>query len=234
MKDENTIVKDTELFLDERGMNLSQLVITLGKHNSTVLQLDDEHHQAYCKIYTKIEKKNYKDKDKGKLLEELTYILFHNGYPGLLECRRNCRTSTNEIDLLINWTEEARMAGINNAFSCLGDIFLCECKNYEGKVDVTYVGKFCYLLRVCNSTVGIMIAWEGITARGSWSDAKGLIKKNVLKDEKYIIVIDKQDLKRIYERKTNIFSIIYDKYISLKNEIDYDKYIVKHEAEDLL
>lgn len=126
------------------------------------------------------------------------------------------------------------MAGINNAFSCLGDIFLCECKNYEGKVDVTYVGKFCYLLRTCNSTVGIMIVWEGITARGAWSDAKGLIKKNVLKDEKYIIVIDKEDLKRIYERKTNIFSIIYNKYIALKNEIDYDKYIVKHEAEDLL
>lgn len=50
MKDENEIVKDTEVFLDERGMNLSQLVITLGKHNSTVLQLDDEHYQAYCRI----------------------------------------------------------------------------------------------------------------------------------------------------------------------------------------
>lgn len=234
MKGEKEIIKDTEAFLDGIGMNLSQLVMTLGRHNSSVLQLDDDHYQNFCEIYTKIDKKDYSEKDKGQLLEELTFILFHNSYPGVLECRRNCRTSTNEIDLLINWTEEARMAGINNAFSCLGDTFLCECKNYKGKVDVTYVGKFCYLLRVCDSTVGIMIAWEGVTARGEWSDSKGLIKKNVLKDGKYIIVIEKQDLKRIYERKTSIFSIIYDKYVSLKNEIDYDKYVVKHEAEDLL
>lgn len=234
MKDEKKIVEDTELFLSKRGLNLSELLITLGKHNSSVLQLDDEHYEKFSDIYTKIDRKDFCDKDKGKLLEELTYILFHDGYPGVLECRKNCRTSTNEIDLLISWTEKARMAGINNAFQCLGDAFLCECKNYEGKVDVTYVGKFCYLLRVSDSTVGIMVAWEGVTARGAWSDSKGLIKKNVLKDTKYIIVIEKKDLKRIFEKKTNIFSIIYDKYIALKNEIDYDKYIVKHEAEDLL
>ena len=79
---------------------------------------------------------------------------------------------------------------------------------------------------------GIMLSWEGITSRGACSDSKGLIKKIALKDNIYIIVIDKTDLKEIYEKRNNVFSIVFDKYILLKNEIDYSKYIKKHECEE--
>lgn len=36
------IVEDTELFLQERGLTISELLLILGKFNSRVLQMDDE------------------------------------------------------------------------------------------------------------------------------------------------------------------------------------------------
>lgn len=126
------------------------------------------------------------------------------------------------------------MSGIDDAFPFFGDFFLCECKNYDGNVNVTYVGKFCYLMNVTGTKLGIMIAWDGITARGPWSDSRGLIKKFALKEDKYVIVIDKDDLSRIYKKEASIFSIINDKYLALKCEIDFSKYILKHEAESQL
>lgn len=65
-----------------------------------------------------------------------------------------------------------------------------------------------------------------------WSDSQGFIKKIALSDKKYIIVLDKYDLKKIYNKQESVFSLVYDKYTALKNEIDYSKYILKHEAED--
>uniref|UniRef100_UPI0006CF4CE0 restriction endonuclease n=1 Tax=Clostridium sp. NkU-1 TaxID=1095009 RepID=UPI0006CF4CE0 len=117
-------------------------------------------------------------------------------------------------------------------FLALVSLFLCECKNYAGKVNVTYVGKFYSLLKTSNCKMGILVAWEGVTRRGTWSDSLGLIKKIALKDDTYIIVIDKNDFDRIIAKETHIFEIIYSKYIAMKNEIDYSNYISKHENED--
>lgn len=36
------IVEDTELFLQERGLTISELLLILGKYNSRVLQMDDK------------------------------------------------------------------------------------------------------------------------------------------------------------------------------------------------
>ncbi len=79
-----------------------------------------------------------------------------------------------------------------------------------------------------------MVSWDGVSGRTKWNDSKGLIKKIALHESKYIIVIDKNDLKQICDRKKNLFSLIYDKYVALKEEIDYETYIVKHEAEDCM
>ena len=164
----------------------------------------------------------------------MTSILFEKSVENLFDVYRNCRTSTNEIDLLIRWTENARLSGINNAFPCFGESFLAECKNYDGSVSVTFVGKFCSLMSVANTNFGIMVSWDGVSGRTKWNDSKGLIKKIALHESKYIIVIDKNDLKQICDRKKNLFSLIYDKYVALKEEIDYETYIVKHEAEDCM
>lgn len=231
MANELEIEKKSEEFLKDIGMTLSEWLLTMGKYNSHILQLDDASYKKFAELYEKMINKDFKQCDKGKLLEDLSALLLYQGYQDIFECRRNLRTSSNEIDLHLCWTEAARMAGIDRAFSFLGESFLCECKNYKKSVDVTYVGKFFSLLHVARCKIGIMIAWNGIAGRSKWSDASGLIRKIALRDNTYIIPIEKNDFKAIYEKKSNIFSIIRDKYIALQNEIDYSVYVQSHELE---
>lgn len=231
MASEERVVEQVEDLLNEVGYTLSDLINRMGNKNSKLLMLDDTSYQKYVQLYDSIVDGKLTKGEKGKKLEELTSLLFQNSVSCLFDVYRNCRTSTNEMDLLVRWTDNARLSNINSAFPCFGDSFLCECKNYDGKVNVTYVGKFCYLMNVTNTSLGIMIAWEGITSRSKWSDSSGLIKKYALKENRYVVVLTKEDFQRIYKKEANIFSIINDKYLALKNEIDYEKYILKHEAE---
>ena len=231
MEAEERVVGQVEDLLNEVGYTLADLINRIGNKNSKLLMLDDISYQKYVQLYDLIVSGKLTKGEKGKKLEEITSLLFQNSVSGLLDVYRNCRTSTNEMDLLVRWTDNARLSNINYAFPCFGDSFLCECKNYDGKVNVTYVGKFCYLMNVTDTSLGIMVAWEGITSRSKWSDSSGLIKKYALKENRYIVVLTRDDFERIYKKEANIFSIVNDKYLALKNEIDYDKYILKHEAE---
>lgn len=234
---DNTIGAKFEDFLSEEGLTFPQLIQQLGASKSQLLNLDEESHARFVELYDQI----VEDKDgtsdagkrkRGQLLEELSSLVFEKSYGQLLKVRQNNRTGTNEIDVLLEWTESARINGLNGAFPCFGDTFLCECKNYDGKVNVTYVGKFFSLLTVTNTNLGIMIAWDGITNRSAWSDALGLVKKFALGKQIYIVPIDKDDLKQIYDKKTNIFTLVHEKYLAIKDDIDYEKYIKPHESEE--
>ena len=170
-------------------------------------------------------------KEKGNKLEDLAKVLFVNSFPNIFEVKCNRRTSTNEIDLIINWTPQANSIGINNEFNGFGNTFLCECKNYDGKVDVTYIGKFFSLLCCSDTKLGIMVAWQGVTGKG-WSAGSGLIKKIALSEKRYIIVITQSDLYDIYQKKINLFELLKYKFRALKQDISYEKYITKHELAD--
>lgn len=207
-------------------------MISLSRYKSTLLMMNDEDIKEFKKLYHCIENGKLSRESKGKTLEELSNLLFQNSVSNFFDVFKNCRTSTNEIDLLIRWSEEARISGIPTAFPCFGESFLCECKNYNGAVGVTYVGKFSSLMTVTNTSFGIMVSWEGVTGRNKWSDSLGLIKKIALREKRYIVVLDKDDLKKICDKKESLFSLVYDKYTALKNEIDYSKYIKKHAAEE--
>ncbi len=226
--------KDAEQLLHQSGYTLTELMMASSRYNSSLLMVSDEDNEKCKALYNEIKKGGLTRRQKGQKLEELTSILFEKSVESLFDVYRNCRTSTNEIDLLIRWTENARLSGINHAFPCFGESFLVECKNYDAPVKVTFVGKFSSLMSVTNTNFGIMVSWDGVSGRTKWNDSKGLIKKIVLHESKYIIVIDKKDLKQINDRKKNLFSLIYDKYVALKAEIDYETYIVKHEAEDCM
>jgi hypothetical protein len=232
--DEIKAVKKAELLCEDIGMTPFELIALLGKHNSKVMQLKDDSYQKFADIFYQLDNNIYDQNSKGDLLEKLTYVLFNEGFSNLLDCTKNCRTSTNEIDLLLTFNEAARFAGVLQAYDFLDGTFLCECKNYNKKVDVTYVGKFYSLLSVTHNKLGIMIAWEGVSGRGKWDSSQGLIKKIALKDNIHILVLDKEDLRRIYEKKDNLFSILKGKYESLLQDIDYTQYIEKHSAEDQL
>ena len=234
MEENMTIEGKTEEFLSDIGMNLPQLFRYLGERKSSLLNLDAASQIKFSEIYDKIENGNYDIQDKGRLLEDLTSVLFQEGSGKIFNTRRNCRTSTNEIDLLLEWTDDARGLGLNTMYPCFGDSFICECKNYDGKVNVTYVGKFCSLLAVTETRLGIMISWDGITGRGKWDSSQGLLKKVALKQKIYVIALDKRDLKSIRDQRTNIFALIHEKYLALKDDIDYNQYIQTHEAEATL
>lgn len=217
--------------MKQAGYTLSDFMRDASKYNSSLVQMKDEDLTEFQRLYDEIDKGNLSRGEKGKKLEELTTLLFEKSVVNLLQVYKNCRTSTNEIDLLVKWTDQANLSGISQSFSFLGDSFLCECKNYEGAVGVTYVGKFCSLMLVTNTDFGVMISWDGVTGRSKWSDSQGLIKKFALSAKKYIIVLEKNDIEKIYTRKKNLFSLIHDKYLALKDDIDYQKYIATHDAE---
>lgn len=229
MAGQDTIVNDIENLLTENGMTVAQFINQLGKRKSTLLNLPDSSQKEFCWLYDQINGGCLSTSEKGKKLEQLIAILF--GKDSLFDCRINFRTSTNEIDLLLSWGKNARAAGIANAFPCFGDSFICECKNYEGKINITYVGKFFSLLAVTKMKFGLVVAWEGITGRNEWTDSKGFIKKVALSHNTFIMVLDKHDLKQIYDKSQNIYSLLMRKYESLKSDINYEKFISRHEAE---
>ena len=220
----------TAQFLNGMGLNLFELIAVLSKESSPLLNLSQKQQAEFDLYYDKLIEQDYSVHTKGALLEKLSRILFCNSF---FEIRCNCTTSTNEIDILITWSEDARVTTINKSFPCFGDYFLCECKNYASKVGVTYIGKFASLLESVRSSLGIMISWEGITGT-NWQDGVGLVKKLALCDCCNIIVIDKDDLARIHRREVNIFKLITDKFIALQNDIDFRQYIQKHEAEGVI
>lgn len=226
---ENYTEKTTK-FLDEMGLTLGELLVALSKESSSLLNLSQAKQAKFDFYYDKLIKRDYSVHTKGALLEKLSRILFENS---LFEVRSNCTTSTNEIDILVAWSEHARLIAINQGFPCFGDYFLCECKNYNTKVGVTYIGKFASLLDSVKSPLGIMISWEGITGR-NWSDGVGLVRKLVLSNRCKIIVIDKNDLARIHRKEVNIFKLINDKFIALQSDVDFGQYIQKHEAEGVI
>ncbi|WP_301049691.1 restriction endonuclease [Lactobacillus intestinalis] len=221
--------------LTSRGLTIGDLLKSVSGKNFSFLQPSDKAFQHFTTAFDKLEAGDYSQKTKGKLLEELISALFKDGYPALFEVRRNCKTSSNEIDLQLNWTQAAEKINFLPIGNNWGDSFLCECKNYADKAGVTYVGKFYSLMCYTKTTLGLFISWNGVTGENnSWKDSLGLIKKLALGDNKYIIVLNKDDLKKIRNQETNIFDLIREKYIALKNDIDYSKFIQengKHEIE---
>lgn len=231
MSYDNGVIDTINHLMEQIGLTVPEYIALSGRQKTKLLNFSEETQKEYAELFERIDSNCCSKEEKGKLLEDLMYTLFHKGYSSLLTCVKNCRTSTNEIDLKISWTEEANIQGFPRAFECFNSSFLCECKNYNKKVDVTYVGKFFSLLSVTKTKLGIMIAWNGISGRGNWSDAKGLIKKIALKDDTYIIPIERNDLYRIYTGETNVFSLVNEKYLSIKADIDYEQHIVPHEAQ---
>ena len=129
MNDEKSNVREIENFLSETGLTPYQLIGILGKNNSSVLNLSQEDHIRFRQLYDEISYRCQDTETKGKKLEELISLLFSNPSRSFFECRRNCRTSCNEIDLLLTWNENARLNNISAAFPCFSETFLCECKN---------------------------------------------------------------------------------------------------------
>ena len=162
-------------------------------------------------------------KDKGNKLEDLVAFIFEN--LSIFEVLKNKRSSTNEIDLIIRLTQEGFMVKHYGLFP-FDDIYIfnVECKNYEDKIDVTWLGKFYSLLSTCSQKFGLIFSKKGFSGRGKWADAKGLAKKMLLKDGIYILDINLKHLKELANGK-NFLDIIRDEKDALELDInsEFDK-----------
>jgi hypothetical protein len=169
--------------------------------------------------------------DKGNALENIVTFLFETA--AVFEVLQNVHTSTNEIDQLITLNSRGKEFTLKGYLDLKDSIILSECKNYEGAVGVTWIGKFASLLITSKVKIGLFFSYHGLTGR-SWEDATGLIKKLYLgqpKDEKlYILEFNKSDFDKI-KKGSNLLSLIKAKTLALQLDTNFEKFITKHPAE---
>lgn len=140
----------------------------------------------------------------GKELEELSeYIL--SSMPGTRTYRRKKTHSTDhDIICAIEGTEA-------DFRSELGRYFVCECKDWAKPADFTTVAKFSRVLDSSKCKFGILFSTMGITGIKATDNAAREIVKVYQDRGIVIIVIDKNDLKKIAEGK-NFITILRTKY----------------------
>lgn len=124
----NKTLQKLDKFLNEEGLNAFELIQLIGECKSSLLNMSDENAQRFDAIYEKLCSQEIAKEEKGGLLEDLTAMLFWTGHARLFECRRNCRTSTNEIDVQINWTQQSRLRGQSAHFRVLENHFCVNVK----------------------------------------------------------------------------------------------------------
>ena len=185
-----------------------------------LIKWSDEQLEEYRKLYDefiKINKKRKNDeetqKQKGDALEKLVNFIFNNSF--FLEVHPNKRNSTNEIDQFITVSDYGMQAfhefNFNRALLGLDENhFICECKNYKGKIPATWIGKFNTLLNTCGETrLGIVFSYHGLTGKeNNWYDAHGLTKivYRISREDwrKFILDFNKDDFEKLLDRKFNI------------------------------
>ncbi|WP_332856783.1 hypothetical protein [Clostridium paraputrificum] len=174
--------------------------------------------------------KKMKGINKGKILESISDELFLSTQ--IYNNKLNIRDSSNEIDVLVNLNNIGQIES-----EILPDIMksnnqiIIECKNYNKKIGVTWIGKFHSLLRNRNKNFGIIFSYYPLAGKGKWDSAKGLVKKIYLKDSIAIINICKDDINKIVKNGKCIVHIIEEKYNELVYQTDIEGYISKHPAE---
>lgn len=168
-------------------------------------------------------------KQKGDALEKLVnYLLQISG--GIFKYEKNVKTGTNEIDQIITLSPKGKLLCSYGIINPKLSKFLGECKNYNKRIDVTYVGKFCSLLLTNNIKLGILFSYYGVSGSG-WKDACGLIRKFYLHKENInerfcIIDFNLNDFESILDGN-NLLQIIEDKLNTLQYDTDYTRYLPK-------
>lgn len=189
------------------------------------LTLNEEKSSYLETLITQYEKTKFSNKNsKGKALENLTREMFKAFQ--VFEFSSNIHSSTNEIDFFV------RLNTNGNVLKSAGYInidrnFLIECKNYNKKVNVTFVGKFATLLKAHNQDFGIMVSNKGLTGKG-WSDALGLTKKIYLKDGILIISLTINDFRTMLER--SLFEVIEAEKLEIVSDTNFDHFLQPHPA----
>lgn len=185
-------------------------------------------------VHDENEQDKYDTNEKGKALEDIvSFLLEHSS---IFKLHRNIRSSTNEIDQLLILNSKGlgfQKAGLLNLY---GEHFLSECKNYQEKIGVTWIGKFFSLLQVTNARIGLLFSYHGLAGRHAWHSSLGLVKKFFLlkermEDRTYILDFNIKDFDKIAQGH-GLLELIDAKIKALKFDTDFSRYISKHPAEE--
>lgn len=166
--------------------------------------------------------KGVKAKTKGDILEDIIEIItIETKIFGLY---RNITNDTNEYDIIIEPSELAKQM-YNAIPEIVYQPIICECKNYQETIGVTWIGKLYMLLSLANIKVGIIFSYEGITGEDEWEASKGLVKKIFLKDGIAILDIGIKELEKIKngERFYDVVQEKYNQLIYLTEELEKSK-----------
>ena len=183
-------------------------------------QLDLFHENELEKITTK---------EQGDLLEDFFECLFRN--INVLEYKRNIRTGSNEVDIIIKLTMEGRILRKEEIIpKWFPDTMHIECKNYRATVGVTYINKFYSIVRCSASSIGSFISYKGLAGKNKsgWQDAHGLIYKYGLmhlannEKEPLILNITGDNITRLVERDYSFFEWIEEIRIKILSDMKVD------------
>ncbi|AIQ70347.1 hypothetical protein [Paenibacillus graminis] len=218
------------------------------EHFNTLSKLSDEDMLEYKVLLENLEEVNKKKVtktkitqgdnntlQKGKALENLVSFLWQKS--GFFEVHDNIRNSTNEIDQLVEFNFKGIMfekfLPVNKTNS---SFLVSECKNYDKKISVTWVGKLYSLTCTNSSRFGFLFSFHGMAARGGWDSAIGLTKKLFLQkerlDEKISIIDFNIEDFRMISNGANFLHLIKAKIDSLILQTSVSDLISKHPAEE--
>jgi hypothetical protein len=222
---------------NSKGFNIkeySEHVEGLRNQNDLAKRFSEENFVKYKSLLSafKLSTKS-KNNSKGKELESLVYHIFNS--LDIFEVKKNVYTSTNEIDILVELSDLGRMLVSFNQIDIKADHILCECKNYDRKVGVTWLGKFCNLLEEQPARIGILFSDKGFAGKGHWDSSKGLVKKFFYRKEQwaekmYVIDFNMSDFDEI-ENGISFMDILDYKIRALETDTDYNKLLTKHPAQ---
>lgn len=202
---------------------------------SKLCEFNDQERKEYNRLLETFKNINSSDsttEEKGRVLEELASYTIETAH--IFEIYKNIRTNTNELDQLVKIKDSNRvLIGVKIIDERLIN-FIGECKNYQIKIPVTYVGKVCSLLSTTQNKICILFSYKGVTGK-RWEESEGLIKKFYLSKEKAeerfcIIDFNIKDFEEI-AKGNNFLQIIENKIMALKNDTDYSNLIQEHELE---
>lgn len=224
--------------MSSNGLSFIEIAEEINEHFSyrEISKMTDEQKKIYIEKlehFKRVNSSTSTTREKGKSLEDLVSYLI-GIYDKYFDVVNSVRTGTNEIDQFISSKQMMKILISFGLMDARFESFLCECKNYSKKVDVTYVGKFASLLLTTSKKLGILFSYRGITG-SKWSDASGLVKKFYLSKEsveaRYCIIDFNISDFELVKNGVPFFEIIQSKIDSLQMDTTFAPYISQHPAE---
>lgn len=179
--------------------------------------------------FIKINSSDRTTKEKGDVLEKIANFVLKTS--NIFDIYDNIRTATNELDQLVRLNVKGKLLNSKGLIDSRLSNFIGECKNYNSKISVTYVGKICSLMSTTQNKICVLFSYHGITGN-NWISSSGLIRKFYLSkerpEERYCIIdFNIKDFESIRDGN-NFLQIVHDKIISLQNDTDYTKLLKPH------